>query len=61
MLADIMYLFDVLTKGSMTNEKTPKIDLKAVKDSYKNTEIDEIAYYNSEYNIADPLTKTRTF
>lgn len=56
MLTDNMSLFYILTKARMTTENLLMIWFK---DSYKNIEIDDIAYVKSEYNITNPLTKIR--
>lgn len=41
----------------MTTDRRWMIDLQYVKKSYKNLEIDDIAYVKSEHSIADTLTK----
>lgn len=59
MITDSLSLFDVLTKASTTTEKRLKIDLQTVQNSYDKSEIQDVAFIRSEYNIADVLTKMK--
>ena len=59
MLTDSLSLFDVVTKATLTTEKTLLMDIKGFKDSYHFNEIENIGFIRSEYNPADTLTKVK--
>jgi hypothetical protein len=54
---DSLSLFDVLTKATLPTEKRLAIDVLAIKDAYKNRELDTIAFIRTHDNPADVLTK----
>jgi hypothetical protein len=54
---DSLSLFDVLTKYTVPREKRLMIDVMAIKNAYKNCELDTIASIRTQYNPADVLTK----
>lgn len=57
MLTDSLSLFHELTKATVTTEKGLMIDLQNVKESYRNIEINNVAFILSEQNLADTFTK----
>lgn len=57
MRTNSLSLFDVLTKATVTTEKRLMIDLQTVKDSYRNNEINNVAFILSENNLSDKFTK----
>jgi hypothetical protein len=46
-----------LTKATLPTEKRLAIDVLAIKDAYKNRELDTIAFIRTHDNPADVLTK----
>ena len=56
-LTDSKSLFDIIRKGSHTNEKRLMLDLYAAREGYKSRDISNIGFIRSQYNTADSLTK----
>jgi hypothetical protein len=54
---DSLSLFDVLTKATIPMEKRLMIDVLAIKDAYKNRELNTIGFIRTNDNPADVLTK----
>lgn len=58
-MTDSKLLFDIVSKGSRTNEKRVMIDVHNARRVYQYHEISNIVFVRSEHNIADGLTKTK--
>lgn len=58
-MMDSLSLFNILTKASTTTKTRLKVDLESVQNVYKNGEIQDVTCSQSEYNIADAVTKTK--
>ena len=56
LLTDSKSLFDIISKGSPTNEKRLMLDIHAAREGYKAHDIRNIGFVRSEQNIADGLT-----
>ena len=59
LLTDSKSLFDIISKGSRTNEKRIMVDIYSARQSYQAREISNIGFVRSENNIADGLTKPK--
>lgn len=51
-------LFDTITKLSAISEKRMLIDVAAIRRSYTNDELTNVADVLSRYNVADSFTKS---
>lgn len=59
MMTDCLSLFDILTKTSVTSEKLLLSDLKTFNIVSNNTELQNVAFIQSEFNRSDGLTKSQ--
>ncbi len=57
MLNDNKSLFDIIVKASRTTERRLMIDVAACREAYEKNEIADIGYIQSQYNLADCMTK----
>ena len=57
LLTDSKSLFDIISKGSRTNEKRVMLDIHAAREGYKAHDISNIGFVRSEQKTADGLTK----
>jgi len=57
---DSEILFDIITRNKMTTEKRLMIDIKAIRESYNERELSNIALIASEDNPADAMTKMKS-
>jgi hypothetical protein len=57
MFTDSISLFDVITKSSTTAEKRLMIDLVVVREANDRMEIAQLAFFRTNWNPADALTK----
>ena len=56
-LTDSKSLFDIISKGSRTNEKRLMLDVYAARQVYKEQDISNIGFVRSNHYITDGLTK----
>lgn len=49
--------FKVIVKAITTTERRVMIDIRAMRESYKHQEIDNVGWLRSSANLADGLTK----
>ena len=59
MLTDSKSLFDIISKGSRTNEKRIMLDTHATRSAYQMKEFSNIGFVRSSDNVADGLTKPK--
>ena len=52
-------LFDIIAKGSRTNEKRNMLDMYAARQAYNDLEIINIGFVRNSYNLATGLTKPK--
>jgi hypothetical protein len=57
MFTDSAGLFDTITRHSRTSDGRLMLDIYAVRESYRNREMDKIALIRSQHNVADAMTK----
>ena len=57
LMTDSKSLFDTITKLSTVSEKRLLIDIAAIRETYRNGELSNVAHVASEYNLADCFTK----
>lgn len=60
LLTDSKLLFDIISKGSRTSEKSIMLDIRSTRTAYQSKEISNIGFVQSSESIADGLTKPRT-
>ena len=58
---DSKSVFDVIAKDGVTTEKRLQIDIYALRQSYKNSELSGIGWIPGDDNIADLLTKFSSY
>jgi hypothetical protein len=54
---DSLSLFDCITKSSTTAKKRLVIDLVVVREAYDRMKIEQLAFFRTNWNPADALTK----
>ena len=59
LLTDSKCLFDIIGKGSRTNEKRLMLDISVTRQAYNADQISNIGFVRSNYNLADGLTKPK--
>ncbi len=57
MFTDSKQIFDVITRASLTTEKTLMIDIAATREAYYRNEISNVNLVSGDVNPADVLTK----
>ena len=57
LITDSKSLFDIISKGSRTNEKRLILDVYAARQAYKEQHISNIGFVRSNHNIADGLIR----
>lgn len=59
LLTDNKGLFDVISTGSKTSEKSLMLDIAAAREGFRDKIISDIVFVRTNQNIADGLTKPK--
>ena len=59
LFTDSKCLFDTITKLSTVSEKRLLIDIAAIRETYTNGDLSNVAHVGSSHNIADIFTKSK--
>lgn len=58
-MTEMLTIFDVITKGSLTTEKQFMIDFMTIKYSYRKHKLSNVAFLCSLFNLAEQFTKNK--